>query len=298
MTVRRDVERIRPDVISHPGVGPVAVWPVGNQVGESPAWSVPEQALYWIDVRAPQLLRLRPDSGELVRWQLPGVVGAMALVDGGDVLLAFAHGLARMAPDAGVLSTIADVEHDKPHNRLNDGKRSPSGRWFVFGSMDDRAQKAPLGALYRASMDGDVVQLIDGLTVANGIAWNLEGNLLYFSDSHRGQVYVAPWNEATGTMGTARPFIALDEAAGRPDGAAVDEEDCYWSAGVSAGVLNRVAPSGAIVGRIPLPCRAPTMCAFGGDRLDTVFVTTLVRPTWTDPGPADGALLSFSRSVR
>lgn len=298
MTVRRSVERIQSQVISHPGVGPITVWPVANKVGESPVWSVPEQALYWIDVRGPQLLRLQPDTGELTRWHLPSVVGAMALVDDGNILLAFAHGLVRVDPKTCVLSDIAAVEEDKPYNRLNDGKASPSGRWFVFGSMDDRAQKEPLGALYRASMNGEVVQLLEGLTVANGIAWNLDGTRLYFSDSHRGQVFAAPWDETTGTMGTARPFVALDEAAGRPDGAAVDEEDCYWSSGVSAGVLNRIGPNGDILKRIPLPCRAPTMCAFGGSQLETMFVTSLVRPAWSDPSPFEGALLSFRRQGR
>jgi sugar lactone lactonase YvrE len=297
MTVRHSVERIQSKVVSHSGVGPITLWPVANKVGESPIWSLREQALYWIDVRAPQLLRLQPDTGELTRWHLPSVVGAMALVDDGDVLLAFAHGLVRMNPKTGVLSDIAAVEEDQPHNRLNDGKASPSGRWFVFGSMDDRTEKASTGALYRASMAGDVVQLMDGLTVANGIAWNLEGTRIYFSDSHRGQVYVAPWDEQTGVMGTSRLFLALDEAAGRPDGAAVDDEDCYWSAGVSAGVLHRISPTGDILSRIQLPCRAPTMCAFGGADSATVFVTSLIRPTWVDPGPMEGALLSFHSTV-
>ena len=39
--------------------------------------------------------------------------------------------------------------------------------------------------------------------------------------------------------------------------------------------LNRFSPDGALLARYPLPVPAPTMCAFGGSRLDTLFVTSI-----------------------
>ena len=95
-------------------------------------------------------------------------------------------------------------------------------------------------------------------------------------------------------MGAPTPFCRADEALGRPDGAAIDTLGNYWSAGVSAGCLNRFAPDGRYLSRLELPCRAPTMPCFGGEDFGTLFVTTLVRPGQTlHPTGLDGALLGL-----
>jgi sugar lactone lactonase YvrE len=286
-------ERLAPRLIEHPGLGPVTAWPVGNQVGESPAWHAQEQALYWIDVRAPELLRLEPGGHLVTRWRLPDVVGAVALRTHGRAWLALRHSLAEIDLGTGRLREVAAVEADMPTNRLNDGKVSPSGRWFVFGSMDDRAHKEPTGGLYRAGADGHVERLADGLVVANGIAFGLDGGSLYFSDSSRGLVMRADWDEVAGRMGRPSIIAVLGEESGRPDGAAIDPDGCYWSAGVSAGVLNKLGSDGRLRTRLHVPCRAPTMAAYGGAGGATLFVTSLVRPQWTAPGPLDGALIAF-----
>lgn len=282
-------EPIASRVQEHPGTGTIEVWPVGNRVGESPAWHAGEQALYWIDVRGQQVLRLDPARQRLTRWQLPEVVGALALWGDGTVRLALQQRIVDLDLHAGLLRTVCSLApHEPPGNRLNDGKRSPSGRWLVVGSMDDRADKHASGGLYCVGDGGAVRQLHAGLVVANGIAWSPDARTLYFSDSFRGQVWQAAWNEAEGTMGAPRPFADLGEADGRPDGAQVDATGRYWSAGVSAGALNILAPDGTQHRRIALPCRAPTMCAFGAAK--DLWVTSLVRPGW-EPTAHDGALL-------
>jgi len=286
-------ERLEPLLIQDQGLGPVRAWQARNKVGESPAWHPGEQALYWIDVRGPELLRLTPHDHHLTRWRLPDVVGALALRPPGRVWLALRHSLAELDLGSGRLREIAAVEPGLPTNRLNDGKASPTGRWFVFGSMDDRPHKEPTGALYRASCDGRVEQLFDGLVVANGIAFGLDGASLYFSDSSRGLVMRADWDEASGRMGRPSIIAVLGEESGRPDGAAMDPDGCYWSAGVSAGVLNKLGSDGRLRTRLHLPCRAPTMAAYGGPGCATLFVTSLVRPQWAAPGPLDGALIGF-----
>jgi len=64
------------------------------------------------------------------------------------------------------------------------------------------------------------VRLRHGLVVANGIAWSPDARTIYFSDSHQGVVWSAPWNESTGEMGEPVCFCESGEAAGRPDVAA------------------------------------------------------------------------------
>ncbi|MDN3921465.1 SMP-30/gluconolactonase/LRE family protein [Roseateles violae] len=271
---------------------PLQVYRVHNQVGEGPVWDAARACLWWIDVRAPELLRLDPASCALSRWRLPEAVGALALAADGRLLLALRTQAWLFDPATGKLEILAEVERDRPLNRLNEGKVSPSGRWWLVGSMDDSAgSKQAWGSLYRIDAAGQALRLHSGLTIANGIAWNADGSRLFFSDSWRGQVWSASWYESEGRMGPPTLFASSPEDSGRPDGAVVDAQGHYISAGVSAGCLNRFDAMGRCVEKTALPCRAPTMPCFGGATGQDLFVTSLLRPQWSQaPGGLDGQL--------
>jgi sugar lactone lactonase YvrE len=263
------------------------------QVGESPVWDHAAGRLWWVDVRAPALHRTDPRDGATETWPLPAPVGSLALCRSGRVLLALKTGVVRFDPRDGAMEPLAAPESDRPHNRLNDGKASPCGR-FVVGGMDDRPAKHATAALWSIAPDGGVALLRDGLIVSNGLAWSPDGGTLWYSDSRRTGIWTAPWDSATGTIGASRLVAAPDEATGRPDGAAMDVEGGYWSAGVSAGVLNRWLPDGRLDRVVRLPLRAPTMPCFGGPGLRDLFVTSLRGP---GAEPGDGAVLRLDVGV-
>ncbi|WP_428643448.1 SMP-30/gluconolactonase/LRE family protein, partial [Roseibium sp.] len=80
---------------------------------------------------------------------------------------------------------------------------------------------------------------------------------------------------------------------GRPDGATVDTNGNYWSAGVSAGVLNCFAPDGNLLHAIKLPVEKPTMPCFCGPDLDHLIVTSIKQPsdpTAMEPDTLSGGL--------
>jgi sugar lactone lactonase YvrE len=238
---------------------------------------------------------LNPETGHLTRWALPEIVGAVALAQPGCVVLALQHRLAFLDLQSGVLTDLVGVATESGFNRLNEGRVSPSGRWFLFGSMDDRdGAKMPTGNLYRAELSGEVVQIHQGLTITNGLAWTPDGHWVYFSDSYPGTVWRATWDEATGCMGQPQVFTISLEAAGRPDGALIDNQGHYVSAGVSAGCINVFAHDGALMRRIDLPVKAPSMPCIGGRQRDRLFVTSLVRPHWDFVGEYEGALLELA----
>ncbi len=273
----------------------MSVWSFRNKVGESPVWDTESACLIWIDIRAPALYQLYPETGSLTRWALPEIAGAVALAQSGCVVLALQHRLAFLDLGSGVLTHLVDIASEPAHNRLNEGKVSPSGRWFLFGSMDDReGTKMPTGYLYRAEISGEVTQIHEGLTIANGFAWTPDGQWLYFSDSYPGTVWRATWDEATGCMGQPQLFTTSQEASGRPDGALIDEEGHYVSAGVSAGCINFFANDGSLTRRIDLPVRAPSMPCIGGKQRDRLFITSLIRSHWDFVGEYEGALLELS----
>jgi sugar lactone lactonase YvrE len=177
-------------------------------------------------------------------------------------------------PATGRSEMLAGVRHAVARMRFNDGKVGPDGAFFV-GSMDERPDKEPVARLYRVDATGRVAVLAEGLVIANGLAWDAAGTTMYFSDSRGPWVDACDFDPASGVASRRRRFVTLSTEVGRPDGAATDEENCYWSAGPSAGRLNRFAPDGTLLAAIDVPSFRPTMPCFGGPDLATLYVTSL-----------------------
>jgi len=244
------------------------------ELGECPVWSAEEQALYWVDVRAPALHRLDPASGGTRTWPLPRRVGSFGLRESGGAVVALVEGFHLLDLDTGALTFLAGPDAHVPGTRFNDGKVSPEGRFWA-GTMDEERLSRPIAALYRLDPDGGVHRVVDGLIVSNGLAWSADGRTMFHSDSKGTVIWAYDYDPEHGMVANRRVLARPSEEVGRPDGAATDIEGFYWSAGISAGVLNRWAPDGRLDRSIPLPCSNPTMPCFGGPDLRTIFVTSL-----------------------
>jgi sugar lactone lactonase YvrE len=264
-----------------------------GRLGESPVWDAASGRLFFVDIPAQRLHALDPASGRVEAWPMPEKIGSLALCRDGRILVALRSSVQLFKPSTGKLEPFATVETDRPHNRLNDGKAGPDGSFWV-GSMDDRPDKEAIGALYRVSPEGRVEKKFEGTLVSNGLAFSPDGRTLWFSDSRAR--WIRCWDHEPGTGGIWNERVVasdVPETTGRPDGAAADAEGGYWSAGVSAGVLNRWNADGRIERRVRVPMPAPTMPCFAGDDLRTVFVTSLVR----EAHPMAGGLCSLRLDV-
>jgi sugar lactone lactonase YvrE len=278
--------------IDTPDVEQLIDLPLG--VGEGPLWHAAESALYFVDILAPALFRLDPATRALTRWDMPSAIGSFGLCRDGRAIVALRHGIHLFDFASGRFERLAHPESDRPGNRLNDGKVGPDGRFWV-GSMDDTPEKQPVASLYRVDHDGTCTRMLDGLVVSNGLAWSPDGRTLFHSDSRGKFVQAFDYDLASGAISRQRTLRILEEEDGRPDGAACDAEGYYWSAGVSAGCLNRIAPDGRIDRKVVLPVPAPTMPCFGGPDLKTLFVTSLT--TDRTGTKTAGTLLSFRVDV-
>lgn len=243
-------------------------------LGEGPVWSAEERVLYWVDILAPAIHRLDPATGATRTWKLPQSIGSFGLREQGGAVLALRDGFHRFDFARQRLDFLAGPDTVLPGTRFNDGKVSPDGRFFA-GTMDEEQLKRPIGALYRLDPDGSCHEVLDGLIVSNGLAWSADGRTMFHSDSKGQVIHAYDYDPASGALANRRVIARPDEATGRPDGGAMDVEGYYWSAGISAGVLNRWAPDGRLDRRIPLPCVAPTCPCFGGPELKTLFITSL-----------------------
>jgi sugar lactone lactonase YvrE len=180
--------------------------------------------------------------------------------------------------------------------RFNDGRCDRQGRFLAGTMVLDMSLAAPLGQLYRLDLtQGRVERLCDSLIVSNGLAFSPDGRTMYLSDSHpsRRMVWAFDYDIDEGVPHGRRLFVDMNEHPGRPDGAAVDAEGCYWICGNDAGVVHRFTPAGRLLRSIEVPVSKPAMCAFGGTRLETLFVTSIRK----EGEPLSGAVFALNPGV-
>ena len=264
-----------------------------DRLGECPLWDVRDEALYWVDSKAPRVHRLHPASGQTREWSVPSDVGSIALADSGRLILALEDGFHALALASGAVTPIARVTHRAAGMRMNDGRTDRQGR-FIAGSMvmgrHDRD-----GALYRLDADGSVTQLVDGIALANSTCFSPDGSTLYSADSLAGVICAYDYDSASGAVGARRELIDTRSEGSAPDGATVDAEGCLWVALVQAGKLGRYAPDGRLLRTVEVPTPFPTCPCFGGPDLDVLYLTS-IRNTGNllrSDHPNAGALLAI-----
>ncbi|QQC67742.1 SMP-30/gluconolactonase/LRE family protein [Paraburkholderia ginsengisoli] len=259
-------------------------------VGESPVWRPAEQALYWADIPAQKIVRLRVDSGERTEWLLPEKVACIAFDRRGTVLAGCETGLFAVAlteaaqvsaggePVAASMRKLAAPAFPADGMRFNDGRCDRQGRFWSGTMVMDMAAANPAGALYRFDANGVLsAPVVDALITQNGLGWSPDGKTMYLSDSHplHRLIWAFDYDVESGEPRNRRVFADLHHYAGRPDGAAVDADGCYWICANDAGLLLRFTPQGKLDRQVPVPPTKPAMCAFGGSNLDTLFVTSI-----------------------
>ena len=258
-----------------------------NGTGESPVWHGAEQALYWVDIPARRLCRWTPATGESRSWLAPEMLACVARMGGSNGWIAGAESgiFALQLQDDGQLGleSLAPVSQAMPGMRFNDGRCDRQGRFLAGTMLMNMAVGASVGCLYSYQKNSGLTLLLDGFITLNGMAFSPDGRTMYLSDSHPSvqSVWAFDYDPATGTPSNRRLFIDMNPLPGRPDGAAVDADGCYWICGNDAGLIHRFTPGGKLDRSLAVPVKKPAMCAFGGAGLDTLFVTS-IRPEGID----------------
>jgi len=252
-----------------------------DKLGEGMFWRPTEKALYWVDMAMPSFLhRWNPKTGEHENWPMPEMITSLAKRRDGTLLIASHYGLNVFDPRSGAFSRIAAPEASRPLDRCNDGATDAKGR-FWFGTM--RNSIAPdgtyldipesSGVLYRVESDFRIVPMEGGIGVSNAVCWSPDNKTLYFADTMLGAIFAYDFDLTSGAIANRRVF-ANPEGRGYPDGATVDSEGYVWNVRWEGGRVIRFAPDGAIDRIVKAPGSRVTCCAFGGDQLDTLYITT------------------------
>ena len=257
-----------------------------NAVGESPVWVPEHNALYWADIPVGKLWRWNAADGSTDAWQLPEMVGCIAHVAGDHWMAAAETGVfsVKLLDKGGSNSEpFATVSHASTGMRFNDGRCDRQGRLLAGTMFMDMSAAKRVGKIYQFSGGGNARELLDDFITPNGMAFSPDGRTMYLSDSHPNvqTVWAFDYDSDTGTPSNRRVFVDMQDYPGRPDGAAVDADGCYWICGNDAGLVHRFTPEGKLDRSLAVPVKKPAMCAFGGVNLDVLFVTS-IRPSGVD----------------
>ena len=276
-------------------------------IGESPVWRASESSLYWVDISGKRIHRLHPETGKTRSWATQEMVGCIAFDASGGLIAGMETGVFSLTLNAD--GSVAATRRGTPTfpmtgMRFNDGRCDRQGRfWAGTMHMNIPATNA-VGELYRYTAgQGLSAPIVTGLLIQNGLAWSPDGERMYLSDGHTTKrlVWAFDYDCDTGTPTNRRVFVDMNaHPPGRPDGAAVDADGCYWSCAADAGLVMRFTPEGKLDRTIAMPVKKPTMCAFGGASLDTMYVTSIRPANEADLAgqPLAGAVFAIRPGVR
>jgi sugar lactone lactonase YvrE len=259
------------------------------EVGESPFWHPQEQTLYWVDIAGKTLHRCNVFMGTVESWRMSAPLelepGCIAPAAGGGLVIALRDGIYRARSWGGALERLAAAGHDTATTRFNDGKCDALGRFWAGTIYEPRdAQQAALFCL----QGGALQRMVDGATVGNGLAWSPDSRTLYWSDTTAHLIRAWDWDAAGNALSAPRVFMQFPlkpagwapgqpgqpAYGGRPDGAAVDSEGNYWVAMFEGARVLKLSPAGELLAEIATPMMCPTMVCFGGDDLQTLYLTS------------------------
>jgi sugar lactone lactonase YvrE len=236
--------------------------------GEGPLWF--EGLLYWFDLATCTMHACDEKAGSRRRWVFNEPFSAAAAAGAGTLLLASASGLWRFDTASGSLTRMIGLEADNTATRSNDGRADRHGGFWI-GTMGHSCEPGA-GALYRF-YGGALTKLRGDVTIPNSLCFSPDGKFAYFADSAESRILRWALDGDGWPAGEPDLFAELADGA-EPDGAVVDRKGALWSAQWGAARVVRYLQDGRIDRVIELPVSQPSCPAFGGDGLNSLFVTS------------------------
>ena len=257
---------------------PEIIFDTRATLGEGSTWDAKTGTLYWVDILEKRLHYHRRDENGFI--QLEEMPGCLAPCKDGNLIIALSGTnesdkergrFARLEPATAQLTTLISIP-ESDNNRFNDGKCDPAGR-FLAGSMN-LDETTPSGAFY--SFDGHTAsRLLEGTRISNGLAWSPDYKTFYYIDTPTREVTAFDYDLSTGQIANPRAAIRVPEALGWPDGMTSDMEGNLWIAMWDGAQVTRWDPqTGKLLEQIPLPARNVSSCAFGGEELNELYITS------------------------
>ncbi|MEZ4703572.1 MAG: SMP-30/gluconolactonase/LRE family protein [Rhodothermales bacterium] len=266
--------------------------------------------VYFTNIPASRILRWDPRARELsVFRENTGQTNGLRFDPQGRLLACEGQAgrITRTDLQTGVSTTLASAFEGLPLEAPNDLDYDNQGRiYFSSRPTDAVPRRGNVNAVYRLDPDGSIHQLLrePDVHMPNGVVISPDNRTLYLIEAHpdagRNRHIKAYDLLADGSV--ANPRILIDFYPGRSgDGMCIDAEgNLYVAAGLRAlrntsetldtrAGIHVISPAGELLDFAETPEDTITNCTFGGDDLQTLYVTSgalLLSARATHPGKA------------
>src|SRR6476661_4733690 len=242
--------------------------------GEGPIWH--ENRLLYVDIEAHKIVAFDPATNTEKLWdvgQRVGTVVPRANRDGIPQLVwAGDQGFYFFDMATGKSTAIVDPEPELKDNRFNDGKCDPAGRFWA-GSIC--LARRPEAALYCLHTDLHLEKKYGPVTNSNGIIWSRDGATMYYIDTPSKKIRAFDFEASSSEISNERVIWDTSTDPTSPDGMTIDTEGRLWIAFCHGSKVICYDPATKkAVEEIKFPCKETTACAFGGEDLRELYVTT------------------------
>ena len=259
--------------------------------GEGSIWHPSRNTLFWVDIEGQTLYEYHPADKTCSSWRFDRMISTVVPETDTTVVVALQDEIVRVHLSDGHTASIAPIPDDGGKLRCNDGKCDPSGRLWI-GTMGLKGQKES-ATLYCLNQ-GELVPKIENVTISNGIVWSANKKYMYYNDTPTGKIARFRYNDTTGEILFDGIAVKLPEGTGAPDGMTIDKDDNLWVAQWGGyGVYCYNPYTGELLKKIEVPAPNVASCAFGGEKLDTLYITTAragLSPEQLEKYPLSGSL--------
>jgi sugar lactone lactonase YvrE len=246
---------------------------INAELGEGAFWNYKTQEFYWVDIIGKSLNIYNPTTKSNKNFEMPSAISTVVAYTNQEAVVALVDGIYKINLQSGELRVLSDVEKEMTWNRFNDGKCDPNGNLWV-GSMH-YDQNKPLASVYKIEENGNTTKMIDSVTISNGIVWTKDSKTMYYIDTPTANIMAYDFNTQSSTISNGRVAVKVKEKDGFPDGMTIDENDMLWVGMWNGNAIANYNPkTGELVSKIEVPAHNVTSCAFGGENLDTLYITT------------------------
>ncbi|XP_032364820.1 regucalcin [Etheostoma spectabile] len=250
----------------------------GALIGEGPVWEESEQTLLFVDIAGRKIHRWSPTTNQMHSVETEDSVGFVVPRVSGGYVAGVGRSIVAVDWSTEMMTSLLEVDEDKPTNRLNDGKVDGAGR-LLAGTMGKEQRPAEVekgrGSLFSVSSDLTVTRHLRQVDISNGLDWSLDQKTFFYIDSLSLSVDAFDYDLETGDISNRRVVYRLQEGEGLPDGMAVDADGRLWVACYNGGrVINIDPATGVRVRSVSLPVMKTTSCCFGGPGYSDLYVTS------------------------
>ena len=241
--------------------------------GEGSIWHPERQTLFWVDIEGQSLYEYHPKTKDCSTWKFDRMISTVVPEADSTVIVALQDEIVRVNLNNGQTTSVAPIPDNNGKVRCNDGKCDPAGRLWV-GTMGFGAPKG-VGDLYCVTTDGNVTNKLKKVTISNGIVWSSNKKFMYYNDTPTGKIARYRYDIDNGDILFDGIAVQIPEGTGAPDGMTIDSNDNLWVAQWGGyGVYCYNPYTGELLVKVNVPAPNVASCAFGGPKLDILYITT------------------------